>query len=45
MGAWKYEIHLLVFRLYIDLTGKRSERVEHQKINLISSRPMNYFSI
>ena len=29
MGAGRYEIYLLVFRLYIDLTSERSERVEH----------------
>ena len=29
MGAWRYEIYLLVFRLYIDLMSERSERVEH----------------
>ena len=25
MGAWRYEIYLLVFRLYIDLMSERSE--------------------
>ena len=29
MGAWRYEIYLLVFRLYIDLTSEHSERFEH----------------
>ena len=29
MGAWRYEICLLVFRLYIDLMSERSERVEN----------------
>ena len=29
MGAWRYEIYLLVFRLYIDLMSERSERVEN----------------
>ena len=29
MRAWRYEMYLLVFRLYIDLTSERSERVNH----------------
>ena len=29
MGAWRYEIYLIVFRLDMDLTSERSKRVEH----------------
>ena len=42
MGAWRYEIHLLVFNLDISLVRYR---VEHSKINFMSSRGPMYYSL
>ena len=43
MGAWRYEIYLLVFNLDISRVG--AYRVEHSKINFISPCTHVLFSI
>ena len=49
MGAWRYEIDLLVFNLDISLVRFAAltlkYRVEHSKINFISPRARVLFSI